>query len=586
MSITIAASTSTTHSAALWDGSEIFYRAWLPPEPTTRAVVLFHRGHEHSGRLADVVAGLNLRNAACFAWDARGHGRSEGERGDAPSFGALVRDVESFMRHLVAEHGVRFEDTVVVGHSVGAVAVAAWAHDYAPRLRGLVLATPALRVRLYVPFARAGLRLLMATVGRPRFVSSYVKGRMLTHDPDEARAYDDDPLVSRRISVRVLLGLHDAATRVLEDAAAIRSPALVVAGGADWVVDLGAERRLFDRLGSAVKRMKVFDGMYHDVLHERGRADVVAEIRAFVDDVFASPTEDEPLLDADVRGHTRDEFDRLKGQLPLWSPKGLAFRASRLFLATVGRLSEGIRIGWQDGFDSGRSLDYVYENRARGWTPLGRLIDRIYLHSPGWSGVRTRRTNLETLLREAIRETARNGEPVRVLDVAAGHGRYVFEAMRAMPNVRVEARLRDWSEANVAAIQRAAAKLGLAHTVVAEQSDAFDRATLEEISPSVDVAIASGIYELFSDNAGVLASLTGLAAAIRTGGVLLYTGQPWHPQLELIARVLTNRDGEPWVMRRRTQRELDDLVRAAGFEKIRTLADDEGIFTVSVARRR
>ena len=63
-------------------------------------------------------------------------------------------------------------------------------------------------------------------------------------------------------------------------------------------------------------------------------------------------------------------------------------------------------------------------------------------------------------------------------------------------------------------------------------------------------------------------SLGGLAAAVPAGGYLVYTGQPWHPQVEMIARVLTNRDGRPWIMRRRTQEEMDDLVREAGFHKI------------------
>ena len=58
-----------------WDGVELFYRAWLPEQKSDRAVILFHRGHEHSGRLADVVEGLKLDGVAAFAWDARGHGR-------------------------------------------------------------------------------------------------------------------------------------------------------------------------------------------------------------------------------------------------------------------------------------------------------------------------------------------------------------------------------------------------------------------------------------------------------------------------------------------------------------------------------
>ena len=67
-----------------------------------------------------------------------------------------------------------------------------------------------------------------------------------------------------------------------------------------------------------------------------------------------------------------------------------------------GRLSRGIRIGWRSGFDSGQSLDHVYGDEARGTTPLGRLIDRIYLNSPGWKGIRTRKVNIERLLEPPV----------------------------------------------------------------------------------------------------------------------------------------------------------------------------------------
>lgn len=251
----------TEHSMKLEDGTELFYRAWIPGEPTRKALVIFHRGHEHSGRLEDVVRDLRLRDVAIFAWDARGHGRSNGPRGYAPSFGCLAEDADEFVRHISETHGQRLEDTVVLGHSVGAVTVATWVHDYAPPIRAMVLVTPAIRVKLYVPFARAWLRLIQSLVRRRTiFVSSYVKGHMLTHDAEQARRYNADPLISRAIAVNVLLGLHDTATRLMADAAAIQTPALVLAGAADSVVDLSAERKFFDRLGSDAKRMRVFDG--------------------------------------------------------------------------------------------------------------------------------------------------------------------------------------------------------------------------------------------------------------------------------------------------------------------------------------
>ena len=81
--------------------------------------------------------------------------------------------------------------------------------------------------------------------------------------------------------------------------------------------------------------------------------------------------------------------------------------------------------------------------------------------------------------------------------------------------------------------------------------------------------------------------MLGFADAIAGGNYLIYTNQPWHPQLEMIARCLTShRQGEAWVMRRRSQREMDQLVAAAGFDKVRQLIDEDGIFTVTLARKR
>lgn len=107
-----------------------------------------------------MVNELGLPDTPVFAWDARGHGRNDGPRGFSPSIGSTIRDLEEFARHLQREHGVQIEEQVVIVQSVGAVLAASWVHDYAPRLRALILASPAFKVKLYVPFARPGLRLM------------------------------------------------------------------------------------------------------------------------------------------------------------------------------------------------------------------------------------------------------------------------------------------------------------------------------------------------------------------------------------------------------------------------------------------
>jgi alpha-beta hydrolase superfamily lysophospholipase len=570
---------ASEHAFTSWDGTSLFYRAWLPAGRIRRGLLLFHRGHEHSGRWQDVVDGLALDDVAVFAWDARGHGRSPGERGYAEHLSVVVRDVEAFVRHLSAGHGIAVEDMVVLAHSVGAVAVTAWVHDFAPAIRGLILATPAFRVRLYVPFAVPLLRLRQALLG-PGYVKSYVKARMLTHDPVEAERYAADPQIFRQIAVNVLLDLHDTSTRLLADAAAIHVPVLMLAAGADWVVDVDVQRRFLQAVSSPVKSMQVYPGFFHAIFHERDRHVPVARCREFIRACFAEPLARPSLLDADRAGPTRDEHARLSA-----GRGGAAFAVARLFMRTLGRLSDGIRLGARAGFDSGVMLDYVYENRPRGRTPLGRLIDRAYLDSIGWRGIRLRRAHLEQVLRTLIAWLHAEGRPVQLLDIASGPGRYLLETLRSVAPLPALARLRDDKAENIEAGRRLARDLGLAN-VVFEEGDAFDGAALAALRPRPTLCIVSGLYELIPDNAPVLASLRGLAEAVEPGGYLVYTNQPWHPQLEFIARVLTNREGRPWVMRRRTQAEMDDLVRAAGFDKLEMEIDPWGIFTVSTARRR
>ena len=292
------------------------------------------------------------------------------------------------------------------------------------------------------------------------------------------------------------------------------------------------------------------------------------------------------LLQADRSGFTADEARALAQPLAALSPRGLYWAATRAGLKIGGLLSKGIALGHQTGFDSGSTLDYVYRNEAQGAPLLGPLVDRTYLDSIGWRGIRQRKVHVEELLRLAMESLARAGRPVNMMDIAAGHGRYVLDAVGSSPVQPDAIVLRDYSDINVRDGQALIQQRGLQATARFEKADAFDRRQVASAEPRPTLAIVSGLYELFSDNEQVGASLAGLSEAVEAGGYLVYTGQPWHPQLEMIARALTShRQGQAWVMRRRTQAEMDQLVAAAGFRKITQRVDEWGIFTVSLAVR-
>lgn len=568
------------------DGEELYFRHWPAIEGNGRKViVLFHRGHEHSGRLQHVVDELVMPDTHFYAWDARGHGQSPGDRGYSPSLARSVQDIDEFIRFVAQHAQAKTTDIVVIAQSVGAVLVSTWVHDYAPGIRGMVLASPAFKVKLYVPFARSALRLMQRFRGL-FYVNSYVKGKFLSHDPERIASFEQDKLITRQIAVNILLNLYKTAKRIVSDSSAITLPTQLLISGDDFVVHAKPQKQFYAGLRSPIKEQHILPGFYHDTLGEKNRILAFDKMRKFIDRLY----KEQPYLfdysHEDQWSPSADAYRELQVPLKRCSLEGVFYSSLSYGMKTVGKLSKGVRLGYQTGFDSGSMLDYVYRNCPDGYGFLGRIIDRHYLNSIGWRGIRIRKIHLQQMIEQAVIKLKVNGMPVRVVDIAAGHGRYVLDALEQQPDIE-SILLRDYSELNVEKGQAQIKERGLGHVAQFRKGNAFDYDSLANLDPSPTLGIVSGLYELFPDNDLIKTSLAGLAKAIPPGGMLIYTGQPWHPQLKTIAYTLTShQNGIPWMMRVRSQKEMDTLVEQAGFEKCHQFIDEFGIFTVSLAVRK
>lgn len=571
-------------SFTTFDGVKLVYRAWEPTVQTAgekKAFIVIHRGHEHSGRLIDLIDGVNHPEFWAFGYDSRGHGESPGPRGYAPTFAHIIKDLDTFVKFVCTEYDIKMENIFVIANSVGAVVCSSWVHDYAPKIRGMVLAAPAFQVKLYVPLALTGCRLLDA-IKHPAFISSYVKSKFLTHDPEQQKKYDTDPLITPDIAVNILVGLFDAAQRVVNDAGAIYTPTMVFSAGSDWVVSNVPQKTFFDHLSSKKKEYIVLDGFYHGVLYEKDRKIPFDHIHRFVSECFAAPLESVDLVKADREGWTYEEFKKIQsGDISPFHK--LSYMIQVLSMKTLGMLSEGIRIGYKYGFDSGISLDHVYKNKAKGDLLIGKIIDYFYINAVGWKGIRARRVHMREALNHAIDSLLSQGKAVRIMDIGSGPGRYLLETAKKYENKDVKVLLRDYSEANVNEGKAIAKELGVTNSEHM-QADAFDPKTYQAQAFKPNILIVSGLFELFPSNDLVLRAVEGATSILEEGGFIVYTGQPWHPQLEMIAHTLPNREGENWVMRRRTQAEIDQLFARFGAEKIDMKIDEWGIFTVATAR--
>lgn len=181
-----------------------------------RAALLVHRGHEHGSRMKHRVDELNLPDFEFYAWDARGHGRSPGVRGYSPSFAASVRN-GAHPRPRIAS--VRGETR-----------------------RALRPPRPAIDAQDQRQVLRAVLR----------------EVEVAHDDPARQASFDSDPLITRAISVNILLEMHEAARRVVKDARAFTIPTQLLISGADFAVNQRPKREFFVNLGTPVKERHKF----------------------------------------------------------------------------------------------------------------------------------------------------------------------------------------------------------------------------------------------------------------------------------------------------------------------------------------
>ena len=104
-----------------FDGLQLFFRHWLPENRVVSCVCLVHGLGEHSQRYSHMADFMNSQAIAVLGFDLRGHGRSQGQRGHAPSLDALMADIQL----LIEQSTGLFPDLpcFLYGHSLGGLLV-------------------------------------------------------------------------------------------------------------------------------------------------------------------------------------------------------------------------------------------------------------------------------------------------------------------------------------------------------------------------------------------------------------------------------------------------------------------------------
>ena len=276
----------------------------------------------------------------------------------------------------------------------------------------------------------------------------------------------------------------------------------------------------------------------------------------------------------------RPGFEELLEPLPLYSPKNWYYKSYAIFLRTVGMLSEGIRISYKHGFDSGMIMNYIYQNKPRGRFYLGKVLDRAFLNQTTCKAFREIKAIQKNAIKGYLEE--RNGKPTFIVDLASGKADYIYDALRES-NSSVNVLLRDIDE-NVLQESRAIAQeLNLLNNVSYDIGNALDTQSLKKIKSKPHLVVEVGLYGIIHDDEVIRRHFHDMRDILNPDAIL-FNVQTYNPQIELIARALINQEGKRCVWHLRPAEQVIKWAEQAGFKEPKITMDPYGIYAVVMMR--
>ena len=257
-------------------------RAWLWPHPHPHAVMVVAHGFgEHGGRYGHLAEALGpALGLEILAFDFRGHGRSPGRRGVVRRYTDLSADLRAALSWTSRTRpGL---PQFVLGHSNGGQVALQMVLDGQAAMAGMIVSNPVLRLATRVPRHKLWIGSVLRRYAPGVTLKSEIDPQRLTSDPVMQAAFGLDVLRHDRISPPLFFGMVEGGALITARASEIQTPILMILGGADPIVDPEESRAFFNRLGSLDKTLLLYPHMLHEPLNELRRAEVIADVAAWL----------------------------------------------------------------------------------------------------------------------------------------------------------------------------------------------------------------------------------------------------------------------------------------------------------------
>jgi len=273
-----------------FDDTELFYQVWRPVGESRGSILISHGMAEHSECYDELATDLVGDKWTVYAWDLRGHGRSEGKRGFIRDFNDYRRDLESFIGHVKSLESTNNRVRFLFGHSMGGLITLQLLLDSPPQgFRGFICSSPALGLSIQVPqLKRRASDFLAKWAPRISFFNE-IKYTDLHRDQERLKQYSVDPLRHDKISPGLFIGMMKAMEDVGIRAHEIHQPMFFQLSGDERIVDSKAATEVFDKLSSKDKKLIVYPESLHEIYNDQEREQVIRDLKFFLKEHEAKP---------------------------------------------------------------------------------------------------------------------------------------------------------------------------------------------------------------------------------------------------------------------------------------------------------
>ncbi|UOQ85132.1 alpha/beta hydrolase [Gracilibacillus salinarum] len=249
------------------DGIQLFYQKWVP-ERVNAVLILVHGAGEHSGKYQAIFEQCLAQDIAVVAPDLRGFGQSEGARGHINTFHDYVEDLHAVVELITSQFEAR--PVFLFGHSLGGLIVIRYSQLYGYQTNGVILSSPALALRVPIPFIGRKILKIFASV-TPSLALNPMKWQRIIEKSKKLKPYLPkekslriDPLMNTEYTPRWLSELVHNGLHAISDAGLIRFPVLCIYDQHDPIVHPNVIQHFFNSITIKDKQFVRFhEGIHH-----------------------------------------------------------------------------------------------------------------------------------------------------------------------------------------------------------------------------------------------------------------------------------------------------------------------------------